>query len=372
MKICFYNITTGQVLGGLEIYCLEMGRALARRGHDVTLVAGTGTSSYLDKVELKHALFPFHHRSRFPDFGTRFRKLMERLSFGRHAWRHLLADGYDVVIITKPFDFPVLWWARRHGLRARTLFHSGGTDFFPGDRWFAHAVDHWAACSRYTAAQTARRYQREVKVIHNGVDTQNFAPGARDPAWRMRWNVPASAPTIISVGRLVGLKGLRVIVEALADLPDAHYVAVGEGPERPKLEEQAAHLGVLDRVHFLGGIAHEQLPAVLREADVFVQPSIGEEAFGIAVIEAMACGLPVVASRNGGMLEIVADGQNGMLAPVRDVPAWREILQALVSDKKRMTELGTRARVHIETNFTWDAKAAEVEKLLHENPVRFS
>jgi len=367
MKVCLYNVTTGHVRGGLETYCVEMGKALARRGHAVTLVAGAGAKN-LGEAGLPVVAFPFRHRSTFGDFGTRYRKLMERLSFGRAAWRHLVAGDFDAVIVTKPFDFPVLWWARRRGMRARTLFQSGGTDFFPGDRWFAGAIDCWAACSAYTARQVRERYRREVGVLANGVDTERFSPGLRDPAVRAAWGVPPDVPVLMSVGRLIGWKGLRVIVQALPQMPAVHYVVVGEGAERPRLEEQAARLGVGERVHFLGGVDHDRLPPLLREADIFVQPSIGEEAFGITVIEAMASGLAVVASRNGGMLEIIRDGDNGVLAPVGDVEAWRDTLNALLNDRARLAGIARRARADAETRFTWAAKAIETERLLEHRP----
>jgi len=368
MKICLYNVTTTYVYGGLETYCIEIGKALVRRGHKVAIVAGLSASCTFREPSLEVRQFPFKPRAGFPDFGTRFRKLMERLSFGRHAWRHLLEADYDAIVVVKPFDFPVLWWAKRRGLRAQVVFHSGGTDFFAGDRLFASAVDHWAACSRYTARQVAERYRREVQTITNGVDTQLFAPGKRDSSFRAQWKIPADAPLIMSVGRLVGLKGLRVILEAMSTLPQTHYAIVGQGEERPRLEALAKRLGLSERVHFLGGIAHERLPVVLREADVFVQPTIGEEAFGITVVEAMAVGLAVAASRNGGMCEIIDDGLNGVLLPSGDVPAWREAMDSLLQHRDRCRELGINARAHTEKNFTWEAKSEQLERLLQGNP----
>lgn len=134
------------------------------------------------------------------------------------------------MVINKPFDFPVLWRARRRGMHARTLFRSGGTDFFPGDRLFAGSIDHWVSTSRYNAAQIDARYRRPVTVIHNGVDTGHFRPQAREHALA---RLPPDARVIVSLGRLVGWKGLQVIVEALAGLPaDVHYLVIGEGAER--------------------------------------------------------------------------------------------------------------------------------------------
>jgi len=364
MKICLYNVTTTYAYGGIETYCIEMGKAMVRRGHKATIVAGLSASRTFREPSLEVMQFPFKSRSNFPDLGNRFRKLMERLSFGRHAFRHLMEAGYDAVIVTKPFDFPVFWWAKKRGLRARVVFHAGGTDFFAGDRLFARAVDRWVACSRHTAQQVGEHYRREVQTITNGVDTQLFVPGEKNPSFRTQRKIPADAPLIMSVGRLVGLKGLRVIIEAMSALPRAHYAAVGQGEERDRLETLAKRLGLGERVHFLGGIAHESLPEVLRQADVFVQPSIGEEAFGITVVEAMATGLAVAASRTGGMQEIIQDGKNGVLLPPTDVTAWREALAALLRDDPKRRELGKNARAHTEKHFTWGSKAEQLEQLL--------
>lgn len=359
MRICFYNVTASFIPGGLETYCWEVGRALARRGHEVAIVAGDRGEARHDEVRLIR--FPFRIEQSWPKFGTRFRRLMERLSFAHGGGLdHLVGAGYDAVIINKPFDFPVLWQARRRGMRAQTLFRSGGTDFFMGDRLFAGAIEHWVSTSRYNADQIEARYARRVTVIHNGVDTDRFRPQAREHALA---DLPADARVIVSVGRLVGWKGLQVIVEALAGLPaDVHYVVIGEGPEREPLRQLAERLGVAARVRFAGRIAHTELPRWLSLGDIFVQPSIGEEAFGISVVEAMACGLPVLAADNGGMREIVLPGSTGQLLPPGDVAAWRSALADLLAAGGQAA--GAAARVRAIDHFTWAANAAAVERML--------
>lgn len=356
MRIAFYNVTASFISGGLETYCWEVGRALAHRGHEVTIVAGNLGRARNNDVALVQ--FPFRIEQSWPNFGTRFRRLMERLSFANAGGlSHLIDSRYDAVVINKPFDFPVLWRAKRRGMRSATLFRSGGTDFFLGDRLFSKAVDYWVSTSLYNAAQVEARYGRPVKVIHNGVDVGRFCADAarRHP----------EVQTIVSVGRLVGWKGLHVIIEALAQLPDmVHYRAIGEGPEQSALSQLATRLGVRDRVEFTGRIDHAQLPELLATADVFVQPSIGEEAFGISVVEAMACGLPVLASDNGGMREIVSPGATGKLLPAGDVPAWAAALSSLLSDTLLSQSLGRAARQRAVDHFTWAANAEAVEAML--------
>ena len=361
MRICFYNVTASFMPGGLETYCWEVGRALARRGHEVTIAAGDRGVPRHDELRLLR--FPFRIEQSWPHFGHSFRRLMERLSFAHGGGLgHLVEAGYDAVIINKPFDFPVLWQARRRGMKSRTLFRSGGTDFFLGDRLFAGAVDHWVSSSGYNAAQIEARYGRRVSVIHNGVDTDRFhsVPRSGDYA-----GVPDAARVVLSVGRLVGWKGLHVIVDALAGLPhDVHYLVLGEGGERAELERRAAGRGVAARVHFAGRIPHAELPRWLARAEIFVQPSIGEEAFGISVVEAMACGLPVLASDNGGMKEIVIPGATGQLLPPGDVAAWTAALARLLGDPSLRGAQGEAARRRAIDHFTWAANAAAHEAML--------
>lgn len=363
MRVCFYNVTATYLKGGLETYCWEAGRAMARRGHEVSIVAGNRGEARHEEVRLVQ--FPFRAEKEWPDLGVRFRRLAERLSFAHHALTHLATAGYDAVVINKPFDFPVLWRARARGLKARTLFRSGGTDFFPGDRSFAGAVDEWVSASRYNARQVAERYGRPVATIHNGVDTEVFLPRQRDAELRRRHGAGDADILLVSVGRLVGWKGISVVVEALAGLPEhIRFLIVGDGPERQSLEALASERGVAGRVRFAGAVAHGELPELLSNCDLFVQPSKGEEAFGISVVEAMACGLPVFASDNGGLPEIVLEGETGRLLPPGDVAAWGQAIAASASDPLLLKRWGSAASLRAEAEFTWAANAARLEMKL--------
>jgi glycosyltransferase involved in cell wall biosynthesis len=163
----------------------------------------------------------------------------------------------------------------------------------------------------------------KVTTIHYGLDEPPAAWGENGPD-----PVPADATVLLAVARLVPQKGLDVALRALAQLPDAWLVVLGEGPERARLEALARELGVAERVHLPG--REPDVSAWLRRADVLVHPARWE-GFGLALLEAMLCSLPVVASRVSSIPEIVVDGETGLLVPPDDpdalAAAVREVLR---------------------------------------------
>jgi glycosyltransferase involved in cell wall biosynthesis len=143
------------------------------------------------------------------------------------------------------------------------------------------------------------------------------------------------------------------------------FLVVGDGPEAEPLRELARRCGVAPRVHFAGAVGHGELRQLLSNCDLFLQPSKGEEAFGISVVEAMACGLPVFASDNGGLPEIVVDGHTGRLLPPGDVRAWTTAITAVASEPELLGRWGGAGRARAEAEFTWAANAAKLEARLN-------
>ena len=181
--------------------------------------------------------------------------------------------------------------------------------------------------------------REHVSVVRCGLEQGSYAATV-PPADR--------APVITFLGRLRKYKGaqhvLRAVPALLAAVPDARLDLIGDGPYRRNLERLAARLGVTARVRFLGALSHDAKVAALNEAQVAVCPS-PKEGWGLTVIEANACGAPVVASRSPGLVESVRDGETGILVPHGDVPALAAAITRLLRDRAtrlRMAEAGLR------------------------------
>jgi glycosyltransferase involved in cell wall biosynthesis len=172
----------------------------------------------------------------------------------------------------------------------------------------------------------------KVEVIHYGLDDLPEAWGTNPPD-----PVPADARVLLCVCRLEPQKGVDVAIRALEEIPDAHLVVLGEGPQRAELEQLAG-----ERVHLLGRVP--DVAAWLRRADVLVHPARWE-GFGLALLEAMLASLPVVATRVSSIPEIVVDGETGLLVPPDDASALAAAVNLVLAGPAGYGERGqARAR----------------------------
>jgi teichuronic acid biosynthesis glycosyltransferase TuaC len=196
-----------------------------------------------------------------------------------------------------------------------------------------------------------------VRVVHNGVDGTLFTPA--DPGDSTTGGTGHRLRTL-SAGHLVARKGNDLVLRAIAALrgrsPEIDHTIAGDGPEMGRLRGLAAELGIADRVRFVGGYRHVDLPALMRECDLFVMPS-WDEAFGVVYLEAMASGVPVVAASDGGASDIVTDGVDGRLVPPRDVAAIADAMAGFAAmapaDREQMSSAARRKA----ESFTWEASA---------------
>ncbi len=198
-------------------------------------------------------------------------------------------------------------------------------------------------------------HRDKVSVIPFGLELERFRLSVTAMETMAGLRASAQGRTILlNVGRLVGYKGQRFVVEALSEVPDAELWLVGTGPLEGELRTVAAEKGVADRVRFLGDVSDEALPTYFHACDIFVFPSVTpNEAFGLVQVEAMACGKPIVACHlRSGVPYVCADGLNGLVVPPGDVSALVATLNQLVRTPELRCQLGDAGRRRAETEFS--------------------
>jgi L-malate glycosyltransferase len=271
-----------------------------------------------------------------------------------------------------PFDVVHFHTSRAHSMApfaaglAGALVVTRRMDYVP-NRWFApylynRAVDGVAAISHGVARALAAAgvSEQRITVIPSGVDCVRFArpsPAERSAA-RRELGLDANTIAIGLVGALELRKGHRYLLDALGQLRDRHsamtcYIA-GAGSQRAALEAQARSLGLSQTVRFMGSIDDPR--TLFWAIDIFVQPSV-MEGLGVALLEAMACGVPSVASRVGGMAEVIEDRRSGRLVAAADSGALALAIEQLADSPAARVSLGARARLTAEQNFSLAATA---------------
>ena len=232
-------------------------------------------------------------------------------------------------------------------------------------------ADAVTATGEYLASVTRARFGVGATVVPFGVDTALFHP-APGGSTALR-GVEEQPLRIGFVKWLQARYGVQDLVEALGLLADIRFEAtlVGDGPDRPSLEARVAELGLGERVRFLGNRPHSEIPGLMRGFDVFAMPS-HEEGWGVAAAEASATGIPVVATRFGGIPEIVVDGQTGLLVPPSDPSALAAAIRRLAGDRDLRLALGQAGRARVESLFSWQRCVDLMESLYRDVASRSS
>ncbi|UCG86575.1 MAG: glycosyltransferase family 4 protein [Gemmatimonadota bacterium] len=344
--------------GGAEVHFFEIFGRLARRGHEVTLIAsgwkGASPRASISEIEV--------HR-----FGGRHSFALH----GRGAVRRLIErHDFDVLVedINKlPLFLPTLsrlpFYAIVPHLFGTTAFREAALPVaavvwlaeLPIPRVYRRAAFH--AISESTREDLVRRGvpRQRIRVIFPGVDSQWFAP---DEGTRR-----TTVPTFLYVGRLKRYKGIDTVLRAVAQLRgeggEVRLQIAGKGDDLPRLERIARDLDLSAWVRFLGFVDEEEKRRLLRRAWAVVFPSV-KEGWGIANVEAAACGTPAIASDSPGLRESVIDGTTGLLVPHGDVGAMANALGQLCRQPDLVSRLGQAGRRFAET-LSWDQAADQTE-----------
>ncbi len=375
--------------GGVERHVAELSAHLPARGHTVDVLTSDLYREYpwrrLDPAVPRQERTPFGSVRRLPVWSlpgaahyTFFRGLDRALdelrpdlvhahTYGTHqvtvAARRRRAVGTPLVVTAHyhpPWSIEGGWWRRR----LRGVY----------DRWLAGPTLAQAARLIVQTREEERLVRAlgvplpPVEVVPPGYTP--LPPPAADPAAFAR-SVGVDGPFLLFVGRLASNKGLVRLVEAFAPLarqdPLATLVLVGEdGGVGTAVDERSRALGLERRVRRVGHIADERrLASAYREARALVLPS-DYEAFGLVLLEALAQGTPVVASRVGGIPEVIDDGRTGVLVPPGSTPALEEALRRLWEDPALGRRLGEAGRATVVPRYSWEAVAGDIDRIYRE------
>ena len=234
------------------------------------------------------------------------------------------------------------------------------------NHFIASRMDRVVAVSEDIAKKLADAgVEREkISVVYNGVDGR-FCPGDR-PAVRDTLQIPSKTFVLLFVGLLVPVKGIDVLVEALSPWRDRsgwRLYVIGDGPLLSPLKERCLDEDIASQVCFVGRRSSQEVPQWMQAADVLVLPSHSEGRPNV-VLEAQACGLPVVATRVGGTPELIRDGETGLLVEPGAVARLREALEVLWKDGPLQRRMGEQARKHIEMGeHSWEHSANALHTL---------
>ena len=361
--------------GGQNVHVESLSRALARAGHDVTVHTRRDSAELPDRVRIADGVLvehldagpaaPVPRDELLPFVGQLGSELAARFAADPpdlvHA--HFWMSGLAALSATRDLDVPVVQTFHALGVTKRRF--QGRQDTSPPvrirmERALARDVDRIVATCTDEVGELVRlgAPRNRITVVPSGVDVDQFSP---DGPVAER----GDRPRVLCIGRLVPRKGFDTVLRALVGVPEAELIIAGGpaadelagDPEAARLTRLAERFGVADRVRLVGAVARPDVPALLRSADLVVCTP-WYEPFGIVPLEAMACGVPVVASAVGGFLDTVVDGATGTLVPPRRPDRLAAAMRRLLAEPFWREAYGTAGVDRARSRYSWDRIAA--------------
>lgn len=315
-------------------------------------------------------LFLYQYSGWLMYLGMRYliKDLTSKYSFDLINAHVALPDGYAALVIKKKLhNRPLV--VTVHGI---DLYHT--IDHNPGCRRAVERVfrtaDKVIMVSGKLKQLTLKNFGQlnNIKVIGNGVDLSTFE-GPEDKPVKSGSIKKTNEIIMITVAELIERKKIDLILMALNKLsnrfPGLRCLIIGDGREKARLIDLTAKLGLQKKVEFKGKLAHAEVLAHMKEADLFVLPSI-REAFGVVYIEAMACGKPVIACRGEGIEDVIEDGISGILVEPGNVDDLAEKIAMLLGDNKKAERIGQAGRKLVLERYTWEENARKTIALYQE------
>ena len=354
MRVLFWSEGFWPIIGGVEVLSTALLRALRARGHEFIVVT---IERGFDLPDIGHydgiPVYRFPFMTAFADANVaQMAEVRQRVARLKRSFApnliHLQMLPYSLS------GFFHLLTVNVHPSPLLLTLHGTVAHLVAGHETLMGQILRSAACVTANSEAVlieARRLMPEItpysRLIHNALPIPTLAP---EP-------LPSGTPTVLCLGRVGHEKGFDLALSALAAIVERHpqveMVIAGDGPARPELERQAAALGLADRVAFIGWVAPAQVPALLNTATVVVMPS-RSEGFGLVALEAALMARPVVATRVGGLPEVVVHEQTGLLVEPDDFAALAAALASLLAHPAVAARLGRAARERAQAVFIWD------------------
>jgi len=374
-RILFFNYEFPPLGGGSGNANAYLFREFARSGNLAVdcVTSSPGREDETDQLHNAIRLFRLAVGKRNLHFWTQRELGRYLLRAGSKARELLERNEYELCHAFGGFPPGFLAW--RFSRRLPYVLSLRGSDvpgFNPRFKWQYRVLKPvfrriWRGARVVTAnsaelAELAGRLAPDIpiRVIPNGVDCEEFSPAPTSPA----------AGNILCVSRLVERKGVRHLLDAFPEVlrrhPGSRLTLVGEGDLKEALKDQAVQLGCEDRVRFAGQVPHDDLPGYYRRAGVLVQPSF-HEGMSNAVLEAMACSLPIVTTSRGGARELC--GGNAVTVEFGDPQSLARVLSDLLDRPEQVAAMGVESR-RIAERFSWGSAAAVYLELYREISVR--
>lgn len=381
MKVAMVVSHMDENIGGHEYYlCRELGRA----GHDVTLyTSDRSVPGYPNRGER-------HNRKEYELVGFTVKRIPAFLQVSHiplmlRLPRELRQDKPDVIHSHEFFQLCSFYSAKvakrlavpfilsQHGYKKplnKVLWPPYYLSEKTVGRYVMNCADKIIALTPDVKGYLVRRNipESKVEVVTTGVSTGLYSPSADSILWR--YGITGEDKVVLFVGRLVENKGIIYLLKSFAKVNDlvtnAKLVIVGSGELERDLKKLAEDLFIRDSVLFLGNLPQKIMPHIYSGADVFVLSTIYKEPFGIAAVEALASGVPVIASNIDGLKVIVEDGEVGYLVSPRDVDAIANRITRILTNRNLRENLRRNARRRAVKEFSWIAKAKRIAEIYEE------